>query len=215
MIKVLICDDQQVVCEGLRAILSTAPGIVVVGSANNGEKALALVETLKPELVLMDLKMPIMNGIEATRIIHERFPNVRVLVLTSYGPDEWVLDAIRSGAVGYVLKDTPRDNLVATIEDVAAGKIFADPASPAKSFKQAQTTASPSQNPAWLLNERELAVLLLLARGLNNAEISQQLRLPEGAVRKTVSTIFARLGVADRTQAAVLAIRSGLNSQNH
>jgi len=213
MIKVLICDDQQVVCEGLRAILSTEPGIEVVGIANNGEKALDLVETLKPELVLMDLKMPIMNGIEATRLIHERFPAVRVLVMTSYGLDEWVLDAIRSGASGYVLKDTPRDALVETIEAVAAGKIFADPDSLAKSIKQAsQMTASPSQNPARLLNERELAVLLLLARGLNNAEISQQLRLPEDAVRKTVSNIFARLGVADRTQAAVLAIRSGLGS---
>lgn len=215
MIRVLICDDQVVVCEGLRAILSTAPGIEVVGVANDGEEAVKLVESLHPDLALMDLKMPIMNGIEATREIRNRFPDVRVLVLTTYDFDEWVFDAIRSGASGYLLKDTPRDTLVAAIQGTVAGKTFVDPAVAGKIFHQvAQTTASPDPDIAQLLSERELAVLRLLAHGLNNTEISQKLYLSEGTVRNYVSSIFAKLGVADRTQAAVLAIRSGLSQIN-
>lgn len=215
MIKVLICDDQVVVCEGLRAILSTAPGIQVVGIGNDGEEALKLVESLHPDLVLMDLKMPVMNGIEATHLIRERFPNVYVLVLTTYDFDEWVFDAIRSGASGYLLKDTPRDALVAAIQGTVAGKTYVDPAIAGKIFHQvSQTTASPDPDLAQLLSDRELAVLRLLARGLNNTEISQKLYLSEGTVRNYVSSIFSKLGVADRTQAAVLAIRSGLAQIN-
>ncbi len=215
MIRVLICDDQVVVCEGLRAILSTAPGIEVVGVANDGEEAVKLVESLHPDLALMDLKMPVMNGIEATREIRNRFPDVRVLVLTTYDFDEWVFDAIRSGASGYLLKDTPRDTLVSAIQGTVSGKTFVDPAVAGKIFHQvAQTTASPDPDIAQLLSERELAVLRLLAHGLNNTEISQKLYLSEGTVRNYVSSIFAKLGVADRTQAAVLAIRSGLSQIN-
>ncbi len=215
MIKVLICDDQVVVCEGLRAILSTAPGIQVVGIGNDGEEALKLVEALHPDLVLMDLKMPIMNGIEATRFIRQRFPDVKVLVLTTYDFDEWVFDAIRSGASGYLLKDTPRDALVTAIQGTVSGRTYVDPAIAGKLFHQvSQTTASPDPDLAQLLSERELAVLRLLAHGLNNTEISQKLYLSEGTVRNYVSSIFSKLGVSDRTQAAVLAIRSGLAQIN-
>lgn len=211
MIRVLICDDQIVVCEGLRAILSTAPGIEVIGIANDGEEGLKLVESLHPDLVLMDLKMPVMNGIEATRTIRQRFPAVRVLVLTTYDFDEWVFDAIRSGASGYLLKDTPRDALVSAIQGTISGKTYVDPAVAGKLFHQvSQTTSSTDTDLAELLSERELAVLRLLARGLNNTEISQKLFLSEGTVRNYVSSLFSKLGVADRTQAAVLAIRSGL-----
>jgi NarL family two-component system response regulator LiaR len=128
MIKVLICDDQLVVCEGLRAILSTAPGIEVVGIASNGVEALKRIEDFHPDLILMDLKMPIMNGIQATRLIHERYPAARVLVLTNYDFDEWVLDALRWGASGYVLKDSPRAALVAAIQSAAAGRPQNNPA---------------------------------------------------------------------------------------
>jgi DNA-binding NarL/FixJ family response regulator len=215
MIRVLICDDQVVVCEGLRAILSTAPGIEVVGIANDGEEALKLVEELHPDLALMDLKMPKMNGIEATQKIRERFPAVRVLILTTYDFDEWVFDAIRSGASGYLLKDTPRDALVAAIQGTITGKTFVDPAVAGKLFHQvAQTSSAPDPDLARLISERELAVLRLLARGLNNTEISQKLYLSEGTVRNYVSSIFTKLGVADRTQAAILAIRSGLAQIN-
>ncbi len=215
MIKVLICDDQVVVCEGLRAILSTAPGIEVVGVGNDGEEAVRLVEKHHPDLVLMDLKMPLMNGIEATRLIRQRFPEVKVLVLTTYDFDEWVFDAIRSGASGYLLKDTPRDSLVSAIQGTVSGKTYVDPAIAGKLFHQvSQTASAPDQDLAQLLSEREMAVLRLLAHGLSNTDISQKLYLSEGTVRNYVSSIFSKLGVSDRTQAAVLAIRSGLAQIN-
>ncbi len=212
MIKVLICDDQIVVCEGLRAILSTVPDIKVVGIANDGQQAVDLVEQLQPDLVLMDLKMPVMNGIQATRTIRTRFPGVHILVLTTYDFDEWVLDAVRSGASGYLLKDTPRDVLVGAIEGTMNGKTYVDPAVAGKLFGQiSRTTVLPDKNLAALLSERELAVLRLLAHGLSNTEIAQKLFLSEGTVRNYVSAILSKLEVSDRTQAAVLALRSGLS----
>ncbi len=122
MIRVLICDDQHVVCEGLRTILGTSPRIEVVGLAHNGAEALDLTATARPDVVLMDLKMPVVDGVQATREIRARFPGVRVLVLTTYDADEWVFDAIRAGASGYLLKDSPREALVAAVEGTAAGK---------------------------------------------------------------------------------------------
>ncbi|RPI20743.1 MAG: DNA-binding response regulator, partial [Chloroflexota bacterium] len=127
MRRVLICDDQVVVCEGLRAILGASGSIEVVGVAYDGDQAVALAGELKPDVVLMDLKMPGVNGIQATRQIREQFPEVKVLVLTTYDFDEWVFDAIRSGASGYLLKDSPREALVAAIEGTAAGKSYVDP----------------------------------------------------------------------------------------
>ncbi len=121
MIRVLICDDQAVVCEGLRAILSTVNTIDVVGIANNGKQAIESVKTLHPDVVLMDLKMPVMNGIQATRAIHAQFPAVQILVLTTYDFDEWIFDAIHNGAAGYLLKDTPREYLVSAIQGTADG----------------------------------------------------------------------------------------------
>ena len=128
MTKVLICDDQEVVREGLRAILGDVPGIEVVGLASHGAEALEAVGRLHPDVVLMDLNMPIMNGVQATREIAARHPDVRVLVLTTYDAEEWVLDAIRAGASGYLLKDAPRERLVEAVRDTAAGKTPVDPA---------------------------------------------------------------------------------------
>ena len=122
MIRVLICDDQPIVCEGLRGILSTASNITVVGLVYNGAEALAQISVLQPDLILMDLKMPGMNGIQATQLIHEQYPTVKVLALTTYAVDEWVSAAIRNGASGYLLKDIPRERLVATIEDTMLGR---------------------------------------------------------------------------------------------
>lgn len=211
MVRVLICDDQMVVCEGLRAILSTVEGIEVVGVANDGAQAVELVNRLEPDVVLMDLKMPIMNGIQATRTIRAQFPNIRVLVLTTYDFDEWVFDAIRSGAAGYLLKDTPRDLLVAAILGTASGKSYIDPAVAGKLLDQiSRGTVAPDTTLAGLLSERERDVLRLVARGFSNSDISQRLYLSEGTVRNYVSSIFAKLGVSDRTQAAVMALRAGL-----
>ncbi|HVN53797.1 MAG TPA: response regulator transcription factor [Anaerolineaceae bacterium] len=211
MINVVICDDQVVVCEGLRAILSTAPGIEVVGIANDGEQAIAITASLHPDVVLMDLKMPVMNGVEATRKIHTLYPDVKILVLSTYDFDEWVFDAIRGGASGYLLKDTPRETLIEAIQGTAAGKTYVDPGIAGKLFSYVQKGAAPPDSSLTrLLSERELEVLRLLARGLSNADIAQHLFLSEGTVRNYVSSILTKLEVTDRTQAAVLALRAGL-----
>lgn len=211
MIRVLICDDQVVVCEGLRAILSTVPEVEVVGIAHNGAEALGLIPEAQPDLVLMDLKMPEMNGIQATRLVRERHPSVKVLVLTTYDADEWVFDAIRSGADGYLLKDTPREGLIAALKGTLQGNTHVDPQVAGKLFRRvAQSGPPPDQAALDLLSERERDILRLLARGLSNTDIAQRLFLSEGTVRNYVSSIFAKLGVTDRTQAAVLALRAGL-----
>jgi DNA-binding NarL/FixJ family response regulator len=211
VIRILICDDQAIVCEGLQAILSTAPDIEVVGVANDGAQAVEMAAEKEPDLVLMDLKMPLMNGVQATRLIRERHPEVHVLVLTTYDADEWVFDAIRGGASGYLLKDTPRERLIEAIRDAAAGKTPVDPSVAGKLFAQVvQGGAPPDTSLAKDLSEREREVLGLLARGMTNAEIAQRLYLSEGTVRNYVSAILEKLDVADRTQAAVLALRYGL-----
>lgn len=213
MIRVVICDDQAVVCEGLKAILGTSRTIEVVGIGSDGTEAVELVEKHRPDVILMDLKMPIMNGIQATGVIRDRFPETRVLVLTTYDADEWVFDAIRNGAAGYLLKDLPREALIAAIEGTAQGKTHVDPAVAGKLFAQvAQTSPLPDSPVFKVLSEREIEVLRLLARGFNNAEIARRLSLSEGTVRNYVSAILDKLGVEDRTQAAVLALRHGLVS---
>lgn len=212
MIRVLICDDQDVVTEGLRAILGTSPDIDVVGIAHDGAEAVERVPSARPDVVLMDLKMPGVNGIQATRQIKDHYPGVRVLVLTTYDADEWVFDAIRSGADGYLLKDTPRQDLVAAIKGTFTGGTHVDPAVAGKLFDHvAQTSpAAPDTAIVRSLSERELDVLRLLARGLSNADIARRLFLSEGTVRNYVSAVLAKLDVTDRTQAAVLALRYGL-----
>ena len=211
MIRVLICDDQDVVCEGLRAILGTAPEIEVTGVAGNGAEAVELVEKDPPDVVLMDLNMPVMNGIQATRKICEKFPAVRVLALTTYDADEWVFDAIRAGASGYLLKGTPRADLINAIAGTAAGQTFIDPGVAGKLFTHvAGVNIEHDSTVAESLSPRELEVLRLLAKGRSNTDIAAELFLSEGTVRNYVSGIFVKLGVTDRTQAAVIALRHGL-----
>lgn len=212
MIRVLLCDDQAIVCDGLEAILSTDPEIEVVGMASDGAQAVELAQKTRPDLILMDLKMPGMNGIQATKIIRELLPEIRVLVLTTYDADEWVFDAIRSGATGYMLKDTPRSKLIPVIKDTAAGKTHVDPAVAGKLFAYIaqESIGQPATTLAKELSEREREILQLIANGFPNAEIAQTLHLSDGTVRNYVSAILSKLGVADRTQAAVLALRYGL-----
>jgi DNA-binding NarL/FixJ family response regulator len=212
IIRVLICDDQTIVCEGLRAILSTVPELAVIGTVHNGAEALAFLKTSLPDLILMDLKMPVMNGIQATKIIRETFPQVYVLVLTTYDSDEWVIDAIRSGASGYLLKDTPREDLVRAIIDTVNGRSHIDPQVAGKVLSHVARQPSlplPDQKLLSELSDREREILRLLARGFNNAEIAQALFLTDGTVKNYVSTILSKLGVTDRTQAALFAMRSG------
>ncbi len=211
MVKVLICDDQMIVCEGLEKILGTAPDIEVAGTAHDGRAALALIPTTQPDIVLMDLKMPVMNGIIATRKIREQYPHIYVLVLTTYDDDEWIFDAVRAGASGYLLKDTPPVELIKAIHGTAAGQTFVDP-NVAGKILSGYSSATPPQQQATTYNfsDREKDVLNLLSQGLSNADIAQQLYLTEGTVRNYTSEIFKKLGVNDRTQAAIVAIRSGL-----
>lgn len=212
-IRLLICDDQDIVCEGLRAMLAPVPQIEVVGVAKNGVEAVDQTQKLQPDLVLMDLKMPRMNGIQATRAIREKFPEVRVLVLTTYDADEWVINAIRNGAAGYLLKDTPQEELVKAILNTVKGWNPIDPQVAGRLLDHVANqpnSSLPDQKLISQLSEREREVLRLLANGLGNSEIAQTLFLSEGTIKNYVSVIFSKLGVTDRTQAAILAIRAGL-----
>ena len=211
--RVIICDDQEIVRDGLALLLKLDREIEVAGLAQNGAEAVALVGRTAPDLVLMDLKMPVMNGIEATRQIRALYPATRVLVLTTYDDDEWVLDAVRAGASGYLLKDTPREEVIQAVKGTVAGRAYVDPAVAGKLLNQVAASRFPAQPAADItsgLTEREVAVLRLLARGLTNADIAARLHLSEGTVRNHVSTILAKLQVADRTQAAVIALQHGL-----
>lgn len=212
MIRILIVDDQTVVRAGLAAIVGSDPKVEVVGEGSNGEEALALVEALSPDLVLMDLQMPVMNGVQATRRLKREHPTLPILVLTTYAADEWVFDAVRAGAAGYLLKDTRPAELIAAIKGTVAGETFLDPAIAGKVLRQA-TNASNNHQPTKLieaLTPRELEVLALVVKGMNNREIGEQIHLATGTVRNHVSEIMRKLAVSDRTQAAVLAVQMGL-----
>ena len=209
--KVIICDDQAIIRDGLELLHKLEKDIEIVGLAQDGAEAVDLTNSRLPDLVLMDLKMPGMNGVEATRQIRMHHQKIKVLVLTTYDDDEWVFDAIRAGASGYLLKDTPREKVIEAIRGTVAGDSFVDPAVTGKLLAQ---VASRQEQPASVitgrLTDREIDVLRLIARGLNNATIAGELHLSEGTVRNHVSAIFAKLDVADRTQAAILAIRHGM-----
>lgn len=228
-IAVLIADDQAIVRQGLEVILGSEPDLAVVGFAANGEDAVALAAARQPDVVLMDLKMPKMNGIHATRQITQQLPGVKVLVLTTYDGDEWLFDALRAGACGYLLKDSEGDAIVAAIRGAVAGEVHLDPHVAGKvlrEFKRSAATCPPSANPApkhpiglpspfteplyETLTERELAILQELAQGRSNQEIAATLFLAEGTVKNYVSTIMAKLHANDRTQAAVYALKRGL-----
>ena len=211
MIDLVICDDQEVVCQGLKAILGTSENLRVVGIANNGMEALSLIERHHPQVVLMDLKMPVMNGIHATKEIKEKFPETKVLVLTTYDADAWLFDAIRNGADGYLLKDTSRETLINAIEEIHEGMTPLDSKVAGKLFHQLSRQALPGDTTLGQdLTEREREILKLISHGMANAEIAQTLFLSEGTVRNYVSSILEKLDVEDRTQAAVLALRYGL-----
>jgi DNA-binding NarL/FixJ family response regulator len=211
MIRVLICDDQAVVCDGLEMILNADPEIEVVGTALDGADAIALIPAVQPDIVMMDLKMPGMNGIQATREIRKDHPDLKVLVLTTFGDDEWVFDAIRSGASGYLLKGTPRTDLVKAVKGTALGETHVDPGVAGRLFSHISSSATREDTSvAKDLSEREMDILRLLAKGLTNAEIAERLYLTPGTVRNYVSAVLNKLNVEDRTQAALIAVRHGL-----
>jgi NarL family two-component system response regulator LiaR len=209
--RILICDDQAIVTEGLSKIIGSHPDLEVVGIAVNGLDALEQIPLSDPDLVLMDLKMPVMNGIVATRKIKEAYPNLHVLILTTYDDDEWLFDAIRSGADGYLLKDTPPNQLIEAISGTIEGKTYIDPDIGSKVLSQVASSTPKDPPPTtFSLGEREAEILALIAQGYTNADIANKLFLSEGTIRNYTSELFRKLGVSDRTQAAILAIRYGL-----
>ena len=208
--KVIICDDQEIVRDGLELLLKLENDIEIVGIAGDGAEAVEMAAQKQPDLVMMDLKMPVMNGVDATRQIKAKFPTVKVLVLTTFGSDDWVLDALRAGASGYLLKDAPREQVLNAIRVTVEGKTFIDPAVAGKLL--GEITGGKKKPAAALtdkLTQRETEVLQLLARGLSNEDIAKKLFLSEGTVRNHISAIVDKLGVSDRTQAAIIAIQHG------
>lgn len=210
-IRVYITDDHPVVRRGIRDLLATESDIDVIGEAADGQRAVEEIEKLQPDVALMDLVMPVMDGVEATRQVRERSPSTRVLVLTSFASDDQVFPAIKAGALGYMIKDTPPEELVEAIRQVQRGEPSLHPTIARKLLTEVSTPseAPPTTDP---LTERELDVLKLLAQGLSNQEIAGKLVISVTTVYTHVSNILSKLHLASRTQAALYAVRQGYAS---
>jgi DNA-binding NarL/FixJ family response regulator len=210
-IRILIVDDQALFREGLRTLLSVQAGLEVVGEAGNGEEALRQADALKPDVILMDLQMPVMDGAVATRRLKARQPEAKVIVLTTFDDDENVFEGLRAGAVGYLLKDTPSAKLVEAIRLAARGESFLEPSVAAKVVSEfARLSPRPLDALAEPLSQREIEVLRLVARGASNKEIAAELVIAEGTVKNHLTNILAKLEAADRTEAAMKARELGL-----
>lgn len=208
-IKVLIVDDHEIVRTGIAALLETEDDLQVVGEARNGREAVALAESLSPDVILMDLVMPEMDGIEATSEIRARRPDSNVLVLTSFGTDDKLFPAVKAGALGYLLKDTSPDDLLHAIRDAASGHSSLNPTVARRLLREfsGESDFLPPREP---LTVREIEVLKLIARGLTNEKIGEALFISEATVRTHVSHILGKLGLTNRTQAALWALREGM-----
>ena len=213
--RVLIADDQALVRAGFRKLLESTEGIEVVGEAGDGREAVDQARRLLPNIVLMDIRMPRLDGIEATRRLTADDAGARVLILTTFGLDDYVYDALRAGASGFMLKDAPPEELLAAIEVVARGDALIAPAvtrSVIEEFVRRSPAPTPTPPPVEELTDREREVLELLARGLSNAEIAERLVVSAGTVKTHVAHVLAKLGLRDRVQAVILAYESGLVS---
>jgi DNA-binding NarL/FixJ family response regulator len=212
-IRVLVVDDQAMIRAGFSALLGAQPGIEIAGDASDGAEAITAVRALRPDVVLMDIRMPVLDGIEATRVIVADEPAPRVLILTTFDLDDYVYEALRAGASGFLLKDARADELVAAVRVVAAGDALLAPSVTRRLIAEfAARPDGPPPRPERLqsLTPRETEVLVLVAGGLSNAEIAGRLVLAEQTVKTHVGRILAKLGLRDRTQAVVLAYESGL-----
>jgi DNA-binding NarL/FixJ family response regulator len=210
-INVLIAEDQTLMRQGLRTILELERGFAVVGEAGDGQAAVERALALRPDVVLMDVQMPRLSGVEATAQLSVLLPSTRVIILTTFDYDEYVFDGIKAGARGYLLKDTPADELLTAIRRVHAGESIIQPSIATRMIAEFTRRRTAPQEPEYeSLSEREREVLRLLADGLSNKEIASQLTLAEGTVKNPVSSILEKLHAANRTQAARVAREQGL-----
>jgi DNA-binding NarL/FixJ family response regulator len=214
-IRVLLVDDQALFREGVETLLSVHKDIQVVGQACNGQEAVEIAARARPDVVLMDVRMPVLDGVRATRLLKETLPQCRVIVLTTFDDDEYIFDALRTGASGYLLKDVASARLVEAIRATARGESILEPSVAAKVIAEFTRVSSlvPSAQMEQLvepLSERELEILALIAKGASNKEIANQLFIAEGTVKNHVTHILGKLDVRDRTQAALKARELGL-----
>lgn len=213
-ITILLVDDQRLMRDGLRTLLELEEDLTVVGEAGTGEEALARYAALEPTIVLMDVRMPGMDGVEATRRLHSQWPEVKIIILTTFDADEYIFEGLRAGARGYLLKAISGDELAVAIRKVAAGQALIDPAVTRKVVDAFARLAPPMRTInaglAEPLSEREQAILKLVATGLTNREIAERLYLAEGTVKNYVTSLLGKIGVRDRTQAALRGRELGL-----
>lgn len=226
MIRIIVADDQQLMRDGLKTILSLKDGIEVVGTAADGAEAFELAKATNPDLVLMDIRMPGVDGVQGTRLIREQLPETKVLILTTFNDSELIFDALEEGASGYLLKDMPADMIYQAIITVHAGGVVLPPELTAQVMAELKrirggATGNSSSDIGFLaalselpedLTERECDVLKQLGYGLSNREIAEQLIISEGTVKNHVSNIITKLGLRDRTQAAIFAVRHGITT---
>jgi len=206
-IKILLVEDQTLMRQGLKTILELEPETTVVGEAANGESGLRLALKLRPDVILMDVQLPGISGIDATAAICAAWPAARVIILTTFDRDDYVYQGVRAGAMGFLLKDTPAENLVQTIQKVHAGEVFIQPEIASRTLRELVRPKTASLEP---LSEREHEVLILIAQGLSNRDIAEKLVLSEGTIKNHVSNILSKLQAENRTHAVDIARRYGL-----
>jgi DNA-binding NarL/FixJ family response regulator len=206
MIRVLLVDDQALFLEGLANLLALEEDLEIVGQAYDGQQAIALTQQLQPDVILMDVRMPICDGVKATREIHKNYPAIKIMVLTTFDEDEYIWRSLQAGALGYLLKNTPSQQIAAAIRTLYQGHCQLDSTVAAKVFAQMNPPVlSQQRDERHLFSDRELEILKLLGKGQNNREIAQTLHLTEGTIKNYITNIFCQLGVRDRTQAALWA----------
>ncbi|MGC9358042.1 MAG: response regulator [Anaerolineae bacterium] len=207
VIRVLLVEDQTLMRQGMKTILDLEPGFRVVGEASNGEEGMRQALALRPDIILMDVQMPGMNGLEAIAAICGSWPDARIIILTTFARDDYVFEGMRAGARGFLLKDTPADHLIQTIRRVHGGEVFIQPDIASRMLRE---LIRPEATPIEPLTEREHDVLVLLAQGHSNKEIARSLLITEGTVKNHVSNILGKLQAQNRTQAADIARKHGL-----
>ncbi len=206
-IRILLAEDQTLMRQGLKTILELEPGLQVVGEAGDGKAAVKMALQQRPDVILMDIQMPVLNGVEATAALCREWPAAKVIILTTFDRDDYVFQGVRAGAMGYLLKDMPANKLIETIRRVHAGEVFIQPEIASRALRASMHPAGGMIEP---LSDREKEVLVMIAQGIPNKEIADKLHLAEGTVKNHVSNILGKLQAENRTQAADIARRRGL-----